>query len=78
MDREQRRRLREEGGRRRLRAEMGFGNKEGRKGMGLGKKEGRKGMGLGKKEGKRKDCRMPKRRAKMLAGAVLDRLDVHI
>ena len=67
LDREQRRRLREEGGRRRLRAEMG-----------LGKKEGRKGMGLGKKEGKRKDCRMPKRRAKMLAGAVLDRLDVHI
>ena len=56
MDREERRRLREEGGRRRLRAEMG----------------------LGKKEGKRKDCRMPKRRAKMLAGAVLDRLNVHI
>ena len=67
LDREQRRRLREEGGRRRLRAEMGLGNKE-----------GRKGMGLGKKEGKRKDCRMPKRRAKMLAGAVLDRLNVHI
>ena len=66
LDNEGRRRLREEGGRRRLRAEMGHGMRRGKK------------MGLGKKEGKRKDCRMPKRRAKMLAGAVLDRLDVHI
>ena len=56
---------------------MGLGKKEGGKGMGLGKRRGKK-MGLGKKEGKRKDCRIAKRRAKMLARAVLDRLDVHI
>ena len=43
-----------------------------------GRRRLRAEMGLGKKEGKRKDCRMPKRRAKMLARAVLDRLDVHI
>ena len=66
LDREQRRRLREEGGRRRLRAEMGLGKKEGKE------------MGLGKMEGKGNGCWMPRRRAKMLAGAVLDRLEVHI
>ena len=66
LDREQRRRLREEGGRRRLRAEMGLG------------KKGGKEMGLGKMEGKGNGCWMPRRRAKMLAGGVLDRLEVHI
>jgi len=45
--------------------------------MGLGKKEGRE-MGLGKMEGKGNGCWMPRRRAKMLAGAVLDRLEIHI
>ena len=76
LDREQRRRLREEGGRRRLRAEMGLGKKEGKE-KGLGKVEGKE-MGLGKMEGKGNGCWMPRRRAKMLAGAVLDRLEVHI
>ena len=66
LDREQRRRLREEGGRRRLRAEMGLGKMKGKE------------MGLGKMEGKGNGCWMPRRRAKMLAGAVLDRLEVHI
>jgi len=43
-----------------------------------GRRRLRAEMGLGKMEGKGNGCWMPRRRAKMLAGAVLDRLEVHI